>query len=83
MFLNVESRTDRQHATTRHRLSVNLNDETAELLERLMAAQHASVTEVVRHSIVIHSHLRDEQSQGRVTTIADPDGGNAYTVHLL
>lgn len=63
------------------RLSVNINDETAQALKELAKRRDTSVTEVVRRAVAVYKFIEDEvgergktlqlvDDQSRVTTVA-------------
>jgi metal-responsive CopG/Arc/MetJ family transcriptional regulator len=56
------------------RLSVNMNDQTAEELERLSQESGLTKTEVIRRAVAMAAWLRVEQRKGRkIVTMTDRD----------
>lgn len=53
------------------RLSVNLNDDTANALRKLAEERGVSVTEAVRRAISLYNYLEDEVRSGRHVQTAD------------
>lgn len=56
------------------RLSVNLNEETAEALREIADSRGISFTEAVRRSIGVYKAALDEVDAGRVIRTSTPNG---------
>jgi predicted transcriptional regulator len=53
------------------RLSVNLNNETADALKEIAEERGISVTETVRRAISVYKYIEEELSQGHKVQVAD------------
>lgn len=65
------------------RLSVNINDETAEALKDLAERRGTSVTEVVRRAVAVYKFVEDEVGlQGKTMQLVD-DKDRVTTVAMV
>lgn len=53
------------------RLSVNINDETAQALKELATRRGTSVTEIVRRAVAVYKFVEDEVGQGKTLQLVD------------
>lgn len=56
------------------RLSVNLNEETADALRQLAADKGITITEVMRRAIAVTKFLYDEQDKGKTIQVVSRKG---------
>jgi hypothetical protein len=63
------------------RLSVNINDETADALRTLAERRGVTVTETIRRAVSVYKYLADEMAEGRVLQVTD--GREVTQVRLL
>ena len=56
------------------RLSVNLNEETAEALKKLAADKDITITEVMRRAVAVTKFLYDEQDKGKTIQVVSRKG---------
>jgi hypothetical protein len=64
------------------RLSVNLNEETAEELKSLIGRRGFSISEGVRRAIAVWKFLEDEKSRGNEIAVIEADGSARIVVLL-
>lgn len=64
------------------RLSVNVNDETADALRTLAERRGVSVTETVRRAVSVYDFLEKRQANGEQIRVVD-DAGAITNVELL
>jgi hypothetical protein len=64
------------------RLSVNINQETADALKVIASIRGVTVTEAVRQSVVIMHHLLKDTSKGRRIIIHDPKDDREWEITL-
>jgi predicted transcriptional regulator len=65
------------------RLSVNINDETAEALKSLAARRQTTVTEIVRRAVSVYKFVEDEVVDGDKTLkLVAPHGGETIVSML-
>jgi predicted transcriptional regulator len=55
------------------RLSVNINDETADALKELAKDRGTSVTDIVRRAVAIYKFVEDETGSGKSLQLVDDD----------
>lgn len=66
------------------RLSINLNDATAEALKELQREQGLSATEVVRRAITLYKFISDEtRGTKKKLQIVDRKGKEVTTVEIM
>lgn len=66
------------------RLSVNINDETAEALKSLAERKGTTVTEIVRRMAAVYKFVDDETSEGKKTfQLVDPVTKEKTTIQLV
>lgn len=65
------------------RLTVNLNQPTAEALKDLAANKGISYTETIRRAIAILKYLDDQTGEGRMIHIMDGDGRNKKELVMM
>lgn len=65
------------------RLSVNLNQETADALKEIAADSGVSLTEAVRRAISVYKFVDDEREAGRRVQTVDPKGGAVRELVLV
>lgn len=56
------------------RLSVNLNEETADALKKLAADKGITITEVMRRAVAVTKFLYDEQDKGKTIQVVSRKG---------
>lgn len=56
------------------RLSVNVNQETAEAILSMMAKRDNTASETVRRAIAVNDYFHKEKASGRKIHITNPDG---------
>ncbi|MEU3341957.1 ribbon-helix-helix protein, CopG family [Streptomyces sp. NPDC006668] len=64
------------------RLSININDETADALKRLKSAKGISITEAVRRAVALYDLVDRETGKTGKLQIVD-DGGHTREILLL
>lgn len=65
------------------RLSVNMNQDTAEALKEIADEAGISLTEAVRRAISVYKFVEDEIDKGRHVQTADEKGGNVRELVLM
>ena len=65
------------------RLSVNMNEETAQALKELAEKNGLSVTEAVRRAISVYKFVNDELESGRKILTMDPNEKNKVELFLV
>lgn len=56
------------------RLSVNINDETAQALKEMAARRQTTVTEIIRRAVSMYKFVEDEVTEnGKSLQLASPD----------
>ena len=65
------------------RLSVNVNDETAEALRALAEENETSVTEMIRRATGLYKFVSDETKEGRTLELADKSGKGRTRIAIL
>lgn len=66
------------------RLSVNINDETAEALKELAERRGTTVTEIVRRMAAVYKFVDDESIEGNKTfQMVDPATKEKTTIQLV
>lgn len=65
------------------RLSININDDTAEVLRRLAAKKQTTVTEILRRSVSAYKFIEDECVFGDKTLKTVDRNGDSWIVTIL
>lgn len=63
-------------------LSVNVNQETARALLKMMTSREDTATETVRRAIAVSNYFHKEYDAGRKIVITNPDGTNTRELVL-
>jgi hypothetical protein len=74
---------ERTKKPTSARLSVNINEETAEQLQQTAARKQISYTEAVRRAIAVWSFIEDEIKDSKIVQVVDPSSGDTRELVLL
>jgi len=70
---NLEPILDREECLMATRLSVNINDATAEALRELAGSEDTSVTEIVRRAVSVYKYFHDETGAGKNIQLVDQE----------
>lgn len=73
----------RPKKVTATRLSVNINDDTAQALLRLASRRGINYTEAVRRAIAVWAFIEDEIHEKHVVQVLDPEVGETRELVLL
>lgn len=65
------------------RLSVNINDETAEALRALSDRRDVSITEIVRRAVSVYKFIDDRTQEGRRISTTDKSGKDVEFLAIL
>ncbi|MFN8192512.1 MAG: ribbon-helix-helix protein, CopG family [Nocardioidaceae bacterium] len=65
------------------RLSININDETAQALRELADESGTTVTEVVRRAVSVYKFFDDARDEGKTIQLVSPNEEKVTQIQLV